>query len=150
ADGHRLFGDNCAACHGINATGGAGFPNLTDRAWLRGGDPATIAHTSDVGGSSPARPATRISQMLAYGRDGILDNDAVLAVANYVKSLSDPAWANGKAATISKGQAIFAANCTVCHGPDGHGIQQLGAPDLADNHWLYGGDIDDIYQSIHA
>jgi len=148
-DGHRLFGDNCAACHGINATGGAGFPDLTDRDWLWGGDAATIAHTIDVGVNSPASPATRVSQMLAFGRDGILDNDAVLAVANYVKSLSDPAWAKGKAAMISTGQAIFAANCTVCHGPDGRGNQQLGAPNLTDAHWLYGGNIDAIYQSIH-
>ncbi len=150
ADGHRLFGDNCAACHGINATGGTGFPNLTDRGWLWGGDAAAIAHTIDVGVNSPASTETRISQMLAFGQDGILDNDAVLAVANYVKSLSDPAWASGKAATIREGQAIFEANCTVCHGPDGHGSQQLGAPDLTDNDWLYGGDIDAIYKSIHA
>ena len=150
SDGHRLFGDNCAVCHGSAATGGAGFPDLTDRDWLWGGTPEDIAHTIAVGVNSPASPQTRVSQMLAFGRDGILDNDAVLAVANYVKSLSDPAWAKGKAAAIRQGQAIFAENCTVCHGPEGHGSQQLGAPDLTDGHWLYGGDIDTIYQSIHA
>ncbi|MHA3794209.1 cytochrome-c oxidase, cbb3-type subunit III [Rhizorhabdus wittichii] len=148
-DGHRLFGDNCAACHGMDAKGHAGFPNLTDRDWLWGGDPDTIAHTIAVGINSPASKDTRVSQMLAFGKDGILANDAVLAVADYVKSLSDPAWAKGKAVSVAKGREVFAANCVACHGDQGHGNAQLGAPDLTDRTWLYGGDIDAIYASIH-
>lgn len=148
-DGHRLFGDNCAACHGIDARGGKGFPNLTDKDWLWGGSPDLIAHSIAVGINSPANKATRVSQMLAFGRDGILDNDAVLAVADYVKTLSDPAWAKGKAGSVAKGREVFTANCAVCHGPQGDGSQELGAPDLTDNSWLYGGDIQDIYAVIH-
>jgi cytochrome c oxidase cbb3-type subunit 3 len=88
--------------------------------------------------------------MLAFGKDGVLDNDAVLAVADYVKSLSDPAWTKGKAASIAKGRTVFAANCVACHGEQGHGNPTLGAPDLTDRTWLYGGDIDAIYTTIYA
>ena len=97
-DGHRLFGDNCAACHGIEAKGNPGFPNLTDNDWLWGGSADAIAHTIAVGVNSPASPQTRISQMLAFGRDGILDSNAIHAAAAYVKALSDPAWARRNAA----------------------------------------------------
>jgi cytochrome c oxidase cbb3-type subunit 3 len=148
-DGHRLFGDNCAACHGIEATGNPGFPNLTDGDWLWGGSADAIAHTIAVGVNSAASPQTRISQMLAFGKDGILDSASVQAVADYVKSLSDPAWAKANAASVAAGQEIFAANCAVCHGDQGRGNQQLGAPDLADNVWLHGGEIYTIYTTIH-
>lgn len=148
-DGHRLFGDNCAACHGMDAKGNAGFPNLTDRDWLWGGSADAIAHSIAVGVNSPASKDTRVSQMLAFGKDGILANDAVLAVADYVKTLSDPAWAKGKAASVAQGREVFAANCVACHGDQGRGNQQLGAPDLTDRAWVYGGDIDAIYTSIH-
>jgi len=148
-DGHRLFGDNCAACHGINATGGHGFPNLIDGDWLWGGSADEIAHTIAVGVNSPASKETRISQMLAFGRDGLLDNDTVIAVATYVQGLSDPASAKGKAAVITEGREAFDANCAVCHGPQGQGNQQLGVPNLTDKAWLYGGDFDAIYTSIY-
>jgi len=149
-DGHRLFGDNCAACHGMNAAGNPGFPNLTDRDWLWGGTPDAIARTIAVGVNSPASKETRVSQMLAFGKDGMLDNDAVLAVADYVKTLSDPSWAKGKAASIAKGRDIFAANCVACHGDQGRGNPEVGAPNLTDQHWLYGSDIDVIYTTIHG
>jgi cytochrome c oxidase cbb3-type subunit 3 len=148
-DGHRLFGDNCAACHGIEAKGNPGFPNLTDNDWLWGGSADAIAHTVAVGVNSAASPQTRISQMLAFGKDGILDSASIQTVADYVKSLSDPAWAKGNAASVAAGQEVFAANCAVCHGDQGRGNQELGAPDLADNVWLYGGEIYAIYTTIH-
>lgn len=149
-DGHRLFGDNCAACHGSDAQGGNGFPNLTDGDWLWGGSPEQIAQTIAVGVNSPASKDTRVSQMLAFGRDGLLDNDAVLAVTDYVRSLSDPAVARGAGAkSVAAGRAVFAANCVACHGPDARGNQALGAPNLTDRTWIYGGDAQSVYTTIH-
>ena len=147
--GQRLFGDNCAACHGMDAKGVKGFPNLTDNDWLWGGDPDTIAQTIRVGVNSAQHPETRVSQMMAFGRDGILDDDSVLAVADYVKSLSDPSWAKGRAKTVAKGHTVFAENCVVCHGPEGHGNQALGVPNLTDTAWLYGADIGTIQDVIY-
>ena len=149
-DGHRLFGDNCAACHGMDATGNPGFPNLVDRDWLWGGSPEAIAHTIAVGVNSPAHSETRVSQMMAFGQDGILDNAAVLAVTDYVKALSDPAYRKANAASVAKGRQVFADNCVVCHGEQGRGNPELGAPDLTDRHWVYGGDIDAIYASVNG
>ncbi|MFA7588600.1 MAG: cytochrome-c oxidase, cbb3-type subunit III [Novosphingobium sp.] len=149
-DGSRLFGDNCAACHGSDARGGKGFPNLIDGDWLWGGTPEQIAQTIAVGVNSPASKATRVSQMLSFGRDGILDNNSVLAVADYVRSLSNPAVARGAGAkSVAAGRVVFAANCVTCHGPDGHGNPALGAPNLADRTWLYGGDAQSVYTSVH-
>ncbi|MBT2187186.1 cytochrome-c oxidase, cbb3-type subunit III [Sphingobium nicotianae] len=148
-DGHRLFGDNCAACHGMKATGGNGFPNLVDADWLWGGDPQTVAHTIEVGVNS-GMEGSRVNQMLAFGRDGILDNDAILAVTAYVQSLSVPSSAKGQAAQVNAGRAIFAANCEVCHGPTGRGNQAIGVPNLTDTHWIYGGDAPSIYTSIYG
>ncbi len=148
-DGRRLFGDNCAACHGTGATGVRGYPNLLDGDWLWGGDPEAIAQTIRVGVNSPSHPGTRVSQMMAFGRDGILDNDAMLVLTDYVKSLSDPGWARGKAASIAAGRTSFAQNCAICHGPDARGNQALGAPNLTDATWIYGGDIDAIYTTIN-
>lgn len=149
-DGHRLFGDNCAACHGSDAGGNKGFPNLIDGDWLWGGSPDQIAETIAVGINSPAATNSRASQMLAFGRDGILDNDAVIAVTDYVRSLTDPGVARGAGAkSVAAGRAVFAANCVACHGPDARGNQSLGAPDLADRTWLYGGDAQSVYTSIH-
>lgn len=147
-DGHRLFGDNCAACHGMDATGNPGYPSLVDSEWLWGGSPDAIAHTIAVGINSPASPDTRIGQMMAFGKDGILDNDAILAVTDYVKTLSEPTWATGKAASVAKGRAVFAENCVVCHGEQGRGNQAVGAPNLTDQSWVYGGDINAIYTTI--
>ena len=149
-DGHRLFGDNCAACHGSDAGGNKGFPNLIDGDWLWGGSPDQIAETIAVGINSPAATNSRASQMLAFGRDGILDNDAVIAVTDYVRSLTDPGVTRGAGAkSVAAGRAVFAANCVACHGPDARGNQSLGAPDLADRTWLYGGDAQSVYTSIH-
>ena len=105
ADSH-----NCAACHGLNAQGGLGFPNLTTASWLWGGDPGSIAETIRVGINS-AHPQTRTSQMMAFGRDNMLKSDEVDNVVAYVRSLSDPAVAKDvPAAKIDAGKAVFAAN----------------------------------------
>jgi len=133
--GHRLFGDNCAACHGSNAAGGPGFPSLVDDAWLWGGSEAAIMETLRVGINSP-HPDTRVAQMPAFGKDQLLSAAQIAAVIPYVQSLSSAA---GPAAE-SAGAALFAENCASCHGADGKGNIEVGAPNLADRFWIYGGD----------
>ena len=147
--GRTLFIDNCAACHGLNATGGPGFPDLSAKAWLWGGEPDTLAETIRVGINS-THAETRVSQMPAFGRDGMLDRAAVLAVAAYVRSLSGlPMDAEEKAA-VATGKEVFAANCTACHGEDARGDRQVGAPDLTDGTWIYGGDRQSVFTTIQA
>jgi len=147
--GHTLFADNCAACHGTNGTGGPGFPDLAAKAWIWGGEPETIAETIRIGVNS-TEPGTRISQMLAFGRDGILGREQVLSVAAYVRSLSGQALEPDDKARVGAGREVFAANCVSCHGPTGEGMRQTGAPNLTDRVWLYGGDAQSVYTTIHG
>lgn len=144
--GRTLFGDNCAACHGLSAHGGPGFPDLTTTSWLWGGDPATIAETIRVGINS-TNPDSRASQMMAFGRDGILPRADVENVAAYVRSLSGliPAGSPGQ---IAAGKVVFAANCVTCHGEDAKGRTALGAPDLTDRQWIYGSDLQSVFNTI--
>lgn len=146
--GPALYGDNCAICHGTRATGGPGFPSLVDAAWLWGDAPEQVFETIAVGVNS-GHPETRSSQMLAFGRDGILDRQAILDVAAYVQSLAVPASAAPPdAPRVRSGQEIFAANCSGCHGDEAKGSPGTGAPDLTDGFWLYGGDLDSIVRTI--
>jgi len=148
-DGRRLFRDNCSACHGPDGRGGVGFPDLADRDWLWGGSPETIAETIRVGVNAPAS-GTRVSQMLAFGRDGLLDGDAVVAVSDYVASLSDPALAREKPQSVTAGREVFAANCVACHGADARGNQALGVPNLTDKASVYGHDWGAIYNTVNT
>lgn len=142
----ELFGDNCAACHGVNASGGPGFPSLVDSAWLWGGAPETIFETLRVGINS-LHPDTRVSQMLAFGRDGMLSRDQIRLVADYVQSLSGT---EGDPERVQAGAEIFAENCTSCHGEDARGSQDIGAPDLTDRNWIYGGDDQTLFRTIYG
>jgi cytochrome c oxidase cbb3-type subunit 3 len=124
AMGERLFLNYCAQCHGSDAGGSKGFPNLTDEDWLYGGDPA------------------RITQSITDGRNGImpafgpaLGDDGVRNVAAYVRSLSGLP-SDGLRAQL--GKRLFAQNCAACHGVDAKGNQDIGAPNLMDRTWLYG------------
>jgi cytochrome c oxidase cbb3-type subunit 3 len=146
--GRVLFGENCAACHGIDAKGGPGFPNLTSGSWLWGGDPQAIAETIRVGINS-THPSTRTSQMLAFGRDQLLPAADISKVAAYVRTLSNPMAAQDtKSGDVEAGKAIFAANCVSCHGDDGKGKTDVGGPDLTSGHWIYGGDLQSIATTI--
>lgn len=145
--GHTLFGSNCAACHGLDAKGGPGFPNLTTSSWLWGGKPEDMFNTIRVGINS-AHPDTHTSQMPAFGHDQMLQRADVLKAATFVFSLSHPKAKELDPKTVDAGKAIFAANCVACHGNDAKGNPELGAPNLTDEFWIYGGDLDTIDTTI--
>lgn len=147
--GHALFGDNCAACHGTDAKGGPGFPNLTDDAWLWGSTPTAVFETIRVGVNSE-HARSRYSQMPAWGRDKLIDRDAILNVVEYVYSLSHrDEDGNVAAEKLLAGEKTFMTFCFACHGKDAKGNIQVGAPDLTDSFWLYGGDKASIYEAVH-
>ena len=143
-----LFGDNCAACHGSRAEGGPGYPSLVDDAWLWGGDDETILETLRVGINAP-HPDTRYAEMLAFGRDGMLDRDQIRIVADYVQSLAG-LDSGASPERLEVGAALFADNCSSCHGADGTGMQDLGAPNLTDTHWIYGGTDQALFETIYG
>jgi cytochrome c oxidase cbb3-type subunit 3 len=133
--GERLFANNCAACHGADARGSKGFPNLTDNDWLWGGTPDKIEETITKGriGAMPPMAA-------AVGSAQDVRN-----VANYVLSLSGSPH---DAFAAGQGKAKFVA-CAACHGPDGKGNQALGAPNLTDKVWLHGWGEDAVIAMIN-
>jgi cytochrome c oxidase cbb3-type subunit 3 len=143
--GRTLFGDNCAACHGRAAQGGKGFPILTTSSWLWGGDPEAIAETIRVGINS-SHPETRISQMLAFGRESVIPREDVENVVAYVRSLSNRA--DLPAEKVTAGKEVFAETCASCHGETGAGMTDVGAPNLTDAFWIYGGDPLSIFDTV--
>ncbi len=130
----RLFGANCATCHGADARGAKGFPNLTDSEWLWGNDAIAITHTITNG---------RVAAMPPWGP--ALGEDGVKAVVAYVQSISGQ---NVDSTLADAGKTHFSVMCIACHGPTGQGMQLLGAPNLTDNIWLYGSDAQSLTHSI--
>jgi len=145
AGGKAAFRVNCVQCHGAGAAGSKGYPNLNDDDWLWGGDLKTIETTITHGIRFAGDDQTRQSLMPSFGRDGILTPEQVGDVASYVRSLSGE---EQRSAATQRGAGVFAANCAVCHGPDGKGGRQVGAPNLADHIWLYGGNQADVVASV--
>ena len=139
--GSRLFLQNCSVCHGSNAKGATGYPNLTDNDWLYGGDGANLLTTLHKG---------RVGGMPAW-RDQI-GEDGVRAASEYVLSLSanNGAKANGDLdqTLVAQGKAIFNQQCAVCHTEAGTGTLALGAPNLTDNIWLYGGERETVRDTL--
>jgi cytochrome c oxidase cbb3-type subunit III len=134
AGGRSVFAVNCAPCHGAGGQGGHGYPVLADDDWLWGGDLANIERTIRYGIRSTSSE-TRQSEMPKFGVDQLLTAAQIADVAGYVMSLSgEPA--DKEAA--QRGQPIFAEQCVACHGEDGGGNLELGAPSLKDKIWLYG------------
>ena len=133
--GGRIFANNCATCHGSDAHGGPGFPNLTDDDWLHGGSPETIVKT------------------ITYGRNGLMPplapaiggDEGVADVTEYVLSLSGREHDEERAA---RGSVHFATICSVCHTPEGTGNPMMGSPNLTDNIWLHGGRREHIQSAV--
>ncbi len=132
--GTRLFANNCAVCHGSDGGGNWGYPNLTDDDWLWGGSPERIKQTL-VDGRQAAMPAWSNN----LGEEGIAQ------VTEYVLSLNDR---EHDEAMAEQGQQKFARNCAACHGAEGKGNINLGAPNLTNDIWLYGGAPSDIRQTL--
>jgi cytochrome c oxidase cbb3-type subunit III len=145
AQGKASFGNNCAPCHGVGATGAKGYPNLNDDDWLWGGTVTAIEQTIAFGVRSGNAKAHE-SAMPAFGKTAMLKPEEIGAVANYVRSLSGLSVRSG--ADLAAGKKIFADNCSSCHGDDGKGNQDLGAPNLTDKIWLYGADEAIIIETI--
>jgi cytochrome c oxidase cbb3-type subunit 3 len=132
--GSRLFSTYCTTCHGSDARGARGFPNLRDKDWLFGGDPETIKTTIMQG---------RQGAMAAWG--ALISEKEIHDTAEYLRTLgglsADPS-------AIASGQKTFTTYCAVCHGAEGKGNIQMGAPNLSDDIWLYGGSSKKIIESI--
>ena len=143
--GRAAFKVHCVQCHGSGAAGGKGYPNLNDDDWLWGGDLATIEKTLIDGIRNPGHDATRVSMMPAFGRDQLLTAPQVDDVVAYVRVASRQ---DKPSAAAQRGAGLFADNCAVCHGTDAKGNRALGAPNLTDGIWLYGGDTESIHQSV--
>lgn len=145
AQGAAAFGDNCSACHGSGAAGTTDYPNLVDDDWLWGGTVDAIHETLRVGIRS-GHDEERAGDMTAFGRDEILEKEDIITVTNYVLSLSGQETDSG--ADLEAGAVLFEENCASCHGEDAKGMQDLGAPNLTDAIWLYGGDRETIIDTI--
>jgi cytochrome c oxidase cbb3-type subunit 3 len=143
--GHHLYMTYCTICHGSDAKGvpGKGFPNLTDEDWLWGGTPQDIETTILGGRNPPEAPAV----MMAW-KDTIGGEEAVKNVAQYVISLNSNRAAEVDKAAADKGKEVFMTYCMACHGPEGKGTPAMGAPNLTDDIWLYGGSKGSIETSV--
>jgi len=142
--GRAVFAENCAPCHGAGGQGAPGFPVLADDSWMWGGDLAAIEQTIRHGIRS-TDPETRVSDMPRFGADQMLDAAQIGDVTDFVMSLSgtsvDPT-------VVARGAQVFADNCAACHGENGEGKVEVGAPALNDSIWLYGGDRASILAQV--
>jgi len=134
AGGAAAFAENCAPCHGAGGAGAPGYPSLADDVWLWGGTLEDI-HATIERGIRSEHPETRWSEMIAFGRDGLLTRAEIGDVTQHVLAFT------GKATdpeAAGRGATIYADNCAVCHGASGRGDQTLGAPALDGAVWIYG------------
>lgn len=137
AGGAAVFRTYCSQCHGSGAQGGVGYPNLNDDDWLWGGELEQVWTTINHGVRAAEDDDTRLSDMPAFGKDELLGKEEIAQVVEYVLSLSGK---DHDAALAGEGETVFADNCAACHMEDGTGNPELGAPNLTDAIWLYGGD----------
>lgn len=142
--GAAVFRANCSQCHGSGAAGNVGYPNLLDNDWLWGGSVDEIAYTIQHGIRNETDDA-RYSEMPRFGVDEILEPEQIDQVVEFVLQLSGSDF---DAALAIEGAVVFEDNCTACHGEDGTGDRDQGAPNLADAIWLYGGDRETIHETV--
>ena len=145
--GESVFQTWCAQCHGSGAAGvqAAGYPNLRDDAWLWGGTIEDIHYTVAHGIRNEDDPDARWSQMPAFGADGLLNEQEIGQVVQYVRQI---AGQDHDAQLAEAGAEIFAMQCSSCHMEDGTGDPWQGAPNLTDAIWLYGGDVETLTETI--
>ncbi|MCF4099933.1 cytochrome-c oxidase, cbb3-type subunit III [Maritalea mediterranea] len=143
AGGESAYKVYCSQCHGAGASGAEGYPNLNDDEWLWGGSIDQIYHTIAHGVRYEADDETRFGEMPAYGE--FWERDQINATANYVASLSG---LEHDEAYLDEGKTLFEENCAACHGENAGGIAELGAPDLSNAIWLYGGSVEAIAAQI--
>ena len=158
AGGASAFKDNCATCHGTGGEGGVGYPNLRDDDWIWGGRLDQIHQTLEYGIRAD-NIDSRVSQMPAFGKDGLLKDEEINAVVDYVMAWS--AYGEGDAhgydhhgeshgeTDLELGATIFKEQCASCHGPEGKGLEEFGAPNLTDDIWLYGGERETVFNTIY-
>ncbi|MFQ1700105.1 cytochrome-c oxidase, cbb3-type subunit III [Loktanella agnita] len=139
--GAALFRNNCSQCHGSGAAGAVGYPNLLDDDWLWGGRIEDIALTVRHGIRNEEDPDARFSQMPAFG--DLLERAEIATLVAHVQALP-----NGVAPLGGEGGTLFGDNCASCHGDDGLGNRDLGAPNLTDAIWLYASDDQSLTRLI--
>lgn len=145
--GRIVFADNCAPCHGVGGTGQLNYPVLADDAWIWGGTLDAIQQTVLYGVRNQEYEFdARFSLMPSFGSDGILTAEEIDQVTNYVVAIAGRAPPNPE--LVEAGATLYAEQCSSCHGEDGTGIHDLGAPNLVDAIWLYGGEYAEIRQQI--
>ena len=143
ANGAAVFRTHCSQCHGSGAGGAVGYPNLLDDDWLWGGNIDEIAYSIDHGIRNETDEDAHFSQMPAYG--DILSETEIDATVEYVLKL---AGTDHDAGMADAGSTVFADQCSACHGDDGTGMREFGAPNLTDFIWLYGSDRDTVRETI--
>lgn len=146
AGGKAAFAENCAPCHGRGAQGGPGYPNLADDDWIWGGSVDAI-YQSIRYGIRWTHDETRLSEMPKFGIDKLLEPKQISDVAEYVLSLSGTST---NAEAVKAGEAIYKEQCAACHGENGKGMPEVGAPNLTDQYWLYGGEKAAVVMSINT
>jgi cytochrome c oxidase cbb3-type subunit 3 len=145
AGGKSTFKVYCSQCHGSGAQGAKGYPNLNDDDWIWGGTLEDIYLTINHGVRYAQDGDTRDSLMPAFGKDELLEAAQIDQAVQYVLSL---AGQEHDAAKAGEGATVFAEQCAACHGDDGKGLRDFGAPNLTDAIWLYGSDAATIAQQV--
>ncbi|MEL6233666.1 MAG: cytochrome-c oxidase, cbb3-type subunit III [Pseudomonadota bacterium] len=143
--GAATFRTYCSQCHGAGGAGFPGYANLTDDAWLWGGTIEDIHLTIKHGIRVEEDYDSRFGEMPAFGRDEILEDDAIAQVVEYVLQISDQGH---DAALAGPGAEVFEIECSSCHGEDAKGLIELGAPNLTDPIWLYGGTREILMETL--